>query len=76
MSIAARFFNHNNSFHFRLSVAEGNKNAEVVLGELKKKDQKIKSLISSGEKEKALEIKSDMAWKKAFDKVEGRKVSS
>lgn len=54
--------------------AEGQKSAEVVLDELKKKDKEIKSLISSGDKAKALEIKSDMAWKKAFDKVEGKKV--
>lgn len=46
----------------------------MVLGEIKKKDKEIKSLISSGDKAKALEIKSDMAWKKAFDKVEGKKV--
>lgn len=45
-----------------------------MLDELKKKDKEIKSLISSGDKAKALEIKSDMAWKKAFDKVEGKKV--
>lgn len=54
--------------------AEGQKSAEVVLDELKKKDKEIKSLISSGDKYKALEIKSEMAWRKAFDKVEGRKV--
>lgn len=46
----------------------------MVLGEIRKKDKEIKGLIQSGEKAKALEIKSDMAWRKAFDKVEGRKV--
>lgn len=45
-----------------------------MLEELKKKDKEIKGLISSGDKAKALEIKSDIAWKKAFDKVEGKKV--
>lgn len=46
----------------------------MVLDELKKKDKEIKTLIQSGDKAKALEIKSDMAWRKAFDKVEGKKV--
>lgn len=31
-------------------------------------------LIDQGDTEKADEIKNDLAWKKAFDKTEGKKV--
>lgn len=41
---------------------------------LRKEKEEINELIAQGEVEKADELKKDIAWKKAFDKTEGKKV--
>lgn len=43
---------------------------------IKQQKEEISGLIEQGETEKAQEIKQDLAWKKAFDKTEGKKVCS
>lgn len=41
---------------------------------LKKEKEEINELIAQGDVEKADEMKKDIAWKKAFDKTDGKKV--
>lgn len=43
---------------------------------LRKEKEEINELIAQGEVDKADELKKDIAWKKAFDKTEGKKVNS
>lgn len=43
---------------------------------LRKEKEEINELIAQGEVEKADELKKDIAWKKAFDKTDGKKVNS
>lgn len=50
------------------------KNPTELLKSIKEQKNKISQLVEKGEKEKALEIKTQLAWKKAFDKTEGKKV--
>ncbi|CAD7087726.1 unnamed protein product [Hermetia illucens] len=50
------------------------KNPRKVLKNLKEQKKQINELIEQGEDKKAMEIKQDQAWKKAFDKTEGKKV--
>lgn len=50
------------------------KNPKLLLKRLKQDKRKITELKEQGETEKAKEIQSEMAWKKAFDKMEGKKV--
>lgn len=50
------------------------KNPKQLLHNIKKQKQEIDELIEKGEVEKATEIKQDIAWKKAFDKTEGKAV--
>lgn len=49
-------------------------NPQQVLSSMKEINEKITELEVEGNKEKAKEIKTDLAWKKAFDKIEGKKV--
>lgn len=42
---------------------------------MKKQKQEIQELVDQGDTEKADEMKKDLAWKNAFDKVDGKKVS-
>lgn len=42
---------------------------------LRKEKDHINDLIAQGEVDKADELKKDIAWKKAFDKTDGKKVS-
>ncbi|XP_055911710.1 surfeit locus protein 6 homolog [Eupeodes corollae] len=50
------------------------RNPQQVLSSMKEMDNKLKELEGKGEQEKATEIKKDLAWKKAFDKIDGKKV--
>lgn len=50
------------------------KNPKLILKSLKKQTREIQELKEQGEEEKAKKISNDLAWKKAFDKVEGKKV--
>ncbi|KAL5277928.1 SURF6 family protein [Megaselia abdita] len=50
------------------------KNPKLLLKKLKEGKRKINELKEQGEDEKVKEIQSEQAWKKAFDKVEGKKV--
>ncbi|EDW83352.1 Surf6 [Drosophila willistoni] len=49
-------------------------NPKEILKKLKDTKKQINELKEQGETEKVAEIKNDIAWKKAFDKVEGKKV--
>lgn len=51
------------------------KNPKILLHQIKKQKKEIKELIDQGEGDKAAEITQDLAWKKAFDKTLGKKVS-
>lgn len=53
---------------------ESVKNPKVLLQKIKNEKKEINELIEQGEVEKAEEIKKDIAWKKAFDKSDGKKV--
>lgn len=61
-------------FDFAQKKKKSHKNPREILKELKATDKKINELKESGETEKALEMKNELAWKKAFDKVDGKKV--
>ncbi|XP_005182989.1 surfeit locus protein 6 homolog [Musca domestica] len=61
-------------FDFAQKKKKSHKNPREILREIKATDKKINELKESGEVEKALEMKNELAWKKAFDKVEGKKV--
>lgn len=50
-------------------------NPKVILQTIKKQKKEIMELKERGDEEKAIQITNDLAWKKAFDKVEGKKVS-
>lgn len=50
------------------------KNPKIILQSLKKQKKEIRELKEQGEEEKAAKITNELAWKKAFDKVEGKKV--
>ncbi|XP_055845927.1 surfeit locus protein 6 homolog [Episyrphus balteatus] len=50
------------------------KNPQQVLSTMKDMKTKLMELEDQGDKEKAKEMKTDLAWKKAFDKIEGKKV--
>lgn len=50
-------------------------NPKIILQTIKKQKKEIQELKEQGEEEKAKQITSDLAWKKAFDKVEGKKVN-
>lgn len=58
------------------SFAETVKDPKLLLQRIKKQKAEISDLIEKGETEKAGEIQKDLAWKKAFDKTEGKKVRS
>jgi len=49
-------------------------NPRIILQTIKKQKKEIQELKEKGEDEKADKISTDLAWKKAFDKVEGKKV--
>lgn len=57
---------------FSHSFAEVIKNPKQLLHNIKKQKKEIDDLIEQGDVEKATEIKQDLAWKKAFDKTEGK----
>lgn len=50
------------------------KNPKLILKTIKKQQREIEEMKERGEEEQANKITSDLAWKKAFDKVEGKKV--
>lgn len=52
------------------------KDPKLLLKKIKQQKEQISELVERGETEKAEEIKQDLAWKKAFDKTEGKKVRS
>lgn len=47
-----------------------------MLKKLKEEKQVINELVSQGEVEKAVQIKKDLQWQKAFDKTDGKKVNT
>lgn len=50
------------------------KNPKIILQKIKKQKKEINALKEQGDDEKAQKITNDLAWKKAFDKVAGKKV--
>lgn len=62
--------------HFTFYFSETVKDPKLLLQRIKKQKAEISDLIEKGETEKAGEIQKDLAWKKAFDKTEGKKVRS
>lgn len=50
------------------------KNPKLILKTIKLQKREIEQLKEQGEEDKANKITNDLAWKKAFDKVEGKKV--
>lgn len=60
--------------HPGAKVKKSHQNPREILKQIKATDQKINELKEQGDSEKALELKNEIAWKKAFDKVEGKKV--
>lgn len=55
-------------------MTESIKNPKVLLQKLKEEKSHINELIEQGDTEKAEKIQKDIAWKKAFDRSEGKKV--
>lgn len=53
---------------------KSHQNPKEILKKLKDTKKHINELKEQGETEKAAEIQNDIAWKKAFDKIEGKKV--
>lgn len=53
---------------------KSHQNPKEILKKLKDTRQHINELKEQGETDKAAEIQNDIAWKKAFDKIEGKKV--
>ncbi|XP_062121976.1 surfeit locus protein 6 homolog [Drosophila sulfurigaster albostrigata] len=53
---------------------KSHQNPKEILKKLKDTRQHINELKEQGDTEKAAEIQNDIAWKKAFDKIEGKKV--
>lgn len=45
-----------------------------MLQKIKKQKDEITELIEQGDTEKAEELKKSLAWRKAFDKTDGKKV--
>uniref|UniRef100_W8BZ17 Surfeit locus protein 6 n=1 Tax=Ceratitis capitata TaxID=7213 RepID=W8BZ17_CERCA len=60
--------------HPGAKVKKSHQNPREILKKIKETDKKINELKEKGEVEKASEIKNEIAWKKAFDKIEGKKV--
>ena len=50
------------------------KDPKKLLETIKKQKKEINELLEQGQTEKVHEIKQDLAWQKAFDKTEGKKV--
>ncbi|XP_037807362.1 surfeit locus protein 6 homolog [Lucilia sericata] len=61
-------------FDFAQKKKNSHQNPREILKKIKETDKKINELKEMGETEKALEMKNEIAWKKAFDKVDGKKV--
>lgn len=53
---------------------KSHQNPKEILKKLKDTRQHINKLKEQGEADKAAELQNDIAWKKAFDKIEGKKV--
>ncbi|KAL9888665.1 surfeit locus protein 6 [Glossina fuscipes fuscipes] len=53
---------------------QSHKNPREILNELKETDKKINELKEQGDIIKASELKTELSWKKAFDKADGKKV--
>ncbi|TDG46926.1 hypothetical protein AWZ03_006630 [Drosophila navojoa] len=53
---------------------KSHKNPKEILKELKQTNQQINELKEQGQSDKAAELQNSIAWKKAFDKIEGKKV--
>lgn len=50
------------------------KDPKLLIKKLKQEKEQINELVSQGEVEKAEELKKNIAWQKAFDKTDGKKV--
>lgn len=53
---------------------ENIKDPKLLLKKLKKEKDQINELVAQGDVDKAEELKKNIAWQKAFDKTEGKKV--
>lgn len=53
---------------------KGLTNPREALKDIKKLNDKMQELTNKGEEEKVIELTTDIAWKKAFDKISGKKV--
>lgn len=51
------------------------KDPKLLLKKLRQEKEHVNELMAQGEVEKAEEIKNNIAWQKAFDKTEGKKVN-
>lgn len=54
--------------------SESIKDPKLLLKKLKQEKEQISELVAQGEIEKADELKKNIAWQKAFDKTDGKKV--
>lgn len=70
-TFAKVFLVFNQNFRF---ISETIKDPKLLLKKLKKEKEQINELVSQGEVDKAEELKKNIAWQKAFDKTEGKKV--
>lgn len=61
-------------FDFAQKKKNSHQNPREILKKIKETDKKIYELKEMGETEKVLQMKNDLAWKKAFDRVDGKKV--
>lgn len=52
------------------------KDPKLLLKRLKQEKDQISDLVAQGDVAKADELKKNIAWKKAFDKTEGKKVKA
>ncbi|XP_037951388.1 surfeit locus protein 6 homolog [Teleopsis dalmanni] len=60
--------------HPGANVKKSHQNPREILKKIKETGKKINELNEKGEVEKAAEMRNEIAWNKAFDKVEGKKV--
>lgn len=51
------------------------KNPKLLLKKIQQEKAQLNELVAQGEVEKAEEIKQNLAWQKAFDKTDGKKVN-
>lgn len=60
--------------HPGAKVKKSHQNPREILKKIKATNMKINELKEQGKADKALELKNEIAWKKAFEKAEGKKI--